>query len=71
MKNYHIVRTKDRERIKCGLCGDNAYICQHAHWDIGHTKGVSFWYYCKEHSPLAKVQKRYDMIDPVEKEVQE
>lgn len=57
-KPGHMVRKKDRARIRCqhsaaysDRCNKPADVCEHNHWNTGNTKGVSFWYFCKAHAP--------------------
>lgn len=51
---WHRVTKKDQKRIVCMTCeGEGtprpAEVCEHAEWDTGNTKGISFWYYCLAH----------------------
>ncbi len=43
----HIIKPSDRDRIRCEDCGRRSFVCLHAHWNTGNTKGLSFWYFCK------------------------
>ncbi len=62
MKLYHVIRPKDRKRIRCDatvgamtFCNRPALVCEHVHWNTGNTAGVSFFYICGRHAaePIA------------------
>jgi hypothetical protein len=48
---WHRVTVEDQGRIRCQPCANKgvdhaAELCEHAEWNTGNTKGMSFWYYC-------------------------
>lgn len=46
LNKWHRLKEQDRARINCEDCPQPADVCEHATWDTGNTKGISFWYYC-------------------------
>lgn len=43
---FHVIAAEDRKRIRCDDCGRRAAIVQHARWNTGNAKGVSFYPFC-------------------------
>lgn len=48
----HRVKEADRARIGCSMpdCDKPADLCEHTAWDTGNTRGLSFFYFCDDHT---------------------
>lgn len=49
----------DSKRIKCQTqgCDSQAQFCHTVNWNIGKTKGISFFYHCAAHNDNTRGEK--------------